>query len=236
MQEKFDGKRLLIRQDAHSIHGINRSGLIVTLPTPVMEEVEALGCPVILDGESVGECFMAFDLLDLNGTDLRGKPYYVRQRTLAELVPVSSPHFKLAETAWNTSQKTEFMNRLRSENKEGAVFKRYGAAYTPGRPASGGDALKLKFYETASFIVARINSRRSVALTLLKDQRQVPVGNVSIPANHHVPSPGAIVEVRYLYAFPDGCIYQPVYLGQRDDIPRHHCTADQLKYKAALAA
>ena len=59
----------------------------------------------------------------------------------------------------------------------------------------------------------------------------MPAGNVTIPQNHEIPAPGEIVEVRYLYAFPEsGCVYQPVYLGRREDIPRTDCTTDQLVY------
>ena len=36
-----------------------------------------------------------------------------------------------------------------------------------------------------------------------------------------------------LYAYREsGSIYQPVYLGERDDIPATDCTTEQLKYKA----
>jgi hypothetical protein len=103
--------------------------------------------------------------------------------------------------------------------KEGIVFKRRDAAYVPGRPASGGDQLKLKFTATASAIVAGADgSRRSVKLELLDGPRRVGVGNVTIPANHPIPAVNQIVEVRYLYAYPGGSLYQPVYLGKRDDV------------------
>jgi bifunctional non-homologous end joining protein LigD len=43
-----------------------------------------------------------------------------------------------------------------------------------------------------------------------------------------------VVECRYLYAFEEsGSIYQPRYLGTRDDIRAEECTTKQLKYKAA---
>ena len=45
-----------------------------------------------------------------------------------------------------------------------------------------------------------------------------------LPANQ-------IVEVRYLYAYPGGSLYQPVYLGARDDIQLDDCTIQQLKFK-----
>ena len=41
-----------------------------------------------------------------------------------------------------------------------------------------------------------------------------------------------MVEVRYLYAYQQsGSIYQPIYLGERDDIPQADCTTAQLKFK-----
>ena len=61
-------------------------------------------------------------------------------------------------------------------------------------------------------------------------------GNVTIPANHDIPKCGDVLEIRYLYAFQEsGSLYQPVYLGRRDDIPPGECTVDQLKYKQEAA-
>jgi bifunctional non-homologous end joining protein LigD len=113
------------------------------------------------------------------------------------------------------------------------VFKQIDQPYSSGRPASGGPALKLKFCETATFVVTRMNGKRSVALSLFDGDKIKPAGNVTIPANREVPQIGQIVEVRFLYAFREsGAIYQPVYLGLRDDIPAEECTVSQLKYKA----
>jgi bifunctional non-homologous end joining protein LigD len=57
------------------------------------------------------------------------------------------------------------------------------------------------------------------------------VGNVPVPPNQRMPKPGALVEVRYLYCFKEGCLFQPVYLGIRDDIDASACTHKQLKYR-----
>ena len=44
---------------------------------------------------------------------------------------------------------------------------------------------------------------------------------------------GAVVEVRYLYAFKESrCLYQPTYLGQRSDVTECECVVAQLKYKS----
>ena len=51
------------------------------------------------------------------------------------------------------------------------------------------------------------------------------------------PAGRAVVEVRYLYAFAgSGHLYQPVYLGARDDLDATDCLASQLKFKAAPEA
>jgi bifunctional non-homologous end joining protein LigD len=112
------------------------------------------------------------------------------------------------------------------------VFKHRHAPYTPGRPATGGAQLKHKFCATASCIVAGVNgSKRSVKLQLIDRGRLIPVGSVTIPTNYLIPKAGQIIEVRYLYAYPGGSLFQPVYLGLRDDVGTTACTVGQLKFK-----
>ena len=237
VQEKFDGRRRLIRKHADGLDGINRKGLIVPLPEPVALAAAELPGTFVLDGECVGNTVVVFDLLELHGTDYRGLPYRNRLFTLMQIVPGHGPHLRSPETAFDTAHKVEFIQRMRNDSKEGIVFKKLGGAYLPGCPESGGDALKLKFVETASFIVSAVNQKRSVSLGLWRGNALVPAGNVTIPPNQEVPRAGAVIEVRYLYAFPEsGCVFQPVYLGERDDIAAEECTVDQLKYKATAEA
>src|ERR1017187_8749031 len=100
------------------------------------------------------------------------------------------PHVRLVETAFSTRQKTELWQRLRRENREGIVFKRLNAPYTPGKPASGGPQLKFKFVATVSAAVSKINTKRSVELSLFQGRSLVSCGNVTIPANHEIPKVG----------------------------------------------
>ena len=144
------------------------------------------------------------------------------------------PHVRLVETAFTTVKRTELWQRLRRKNREGVVFKRLDAPYTPGRHNSGGTQLKHKFYATCSAVVSKINAKRSVELRLLNGQGWIPVGNVTIPPNFKVPAVGEVCECRYLYAFVESnALYQPVYLGPRKDIEQHECVLSQLKYKSA---
>jgi bifunctional non-homologous end joining protein LigD len=238
-EEKFDGKRMMLRYEGGRLSAINRKGLVCGVAAAFVAAAEALGeraGEFVIDGEAVGEVFYAFDLLVGAEGDLRSLPFSARRLALMNLLasgPPSGGRIILSGLALNSLEKRELYHRLGREGREGVVFKRLDAPYTAGRPNRGGDQLKRKFYSTATFVVARRNPRRSVALELLDGEgRAVAVGNVTIPVNFDLPAVGACVEVRYLYAFPGGSVYQPVYLGLRDDIDGTDCRLSQLKFKA----
>ena len=189
----------------------------------------------LIDGEAVGDVLHVFDVLEREGIDLRHLPYRQRLVELLNLLATGSAEsFLWVPCYWDVREKSELLQILRLENKEGIVFKRASAPYTAGRPASGGDQYKFKFVETASVIVSAVNARRSVAIALMNGTISVAAGNVTIPPDHPIPVIGQVVEVRYLYAFPEsGVLYQPVYLGMREDIDPAECLVEQLKYKPA---
>jgi len=234
-QEKLDGRRVLVRRSGDQVIGINRSGRIISLPGPIVTCALSLGSMQwLMDGECIGEKFIAFDLLEKACVNLRPQPYRKRLDALYTM-PLLGPGLPIqfVRSASKTADKRAMLARLRRDRCEGIVFKRIDAPYSPGRPASGGDQLKLKFTATASCIVAGTNgSRRSVKLELLDGSRRIGVGNVTIPAGQSIPLPGQIIEARYLYAYPGGALYQPVFLGIRDDIAAAQCGISQLKYKA----
>ncbi|MEI7535099.1 MAG: DNA ligase, partial [Verrucomicrobiae bacterium] len=235
-QEKFDGRHLLVRKQDDDLEGINKKGFVVGLPQTVANELRSVADSFIPDGESIGDDYHAFDLLEYNGENLRVLPYRIRLARLIDLLLLTRSDFKhirLVQTAFSTQQKTELYQRLRRENREGIVFKRLDAPYVPGRPNSGGPQLKFKFVTTLSAVVAKINVQRSVELGLFNGRSLVSCGNITIPANHEIPTVGTVVDARYLYAAEDsGVLYQPVYLGPRDDVDPGECLVSQLKFKA----
>jgi bifunctional non-homologous end joining protein LigD len=236
-QPKHDGRRLLIDKRGDGITGINRLGLTVALPETLAHDAGRCPLDLILDGECIGETFHAFDALRIENDDIGGLPYSERYLRLMNLLAsFQHPHIQFVRTAFTLKQKTELFGQLQKADAEGIVFKRIDAPYLAGRPASGGPQLKHKFCATASLIVGKINAKRSVSLLLFEGDKVKPAGNVTIPPNYKVPLTGQIVECRYLYAFPEsGCIFQPVYLGPRDDITAAECLTAQLKYKANAA-
>jgi bifunctional non-homologous end joining protein LigD len=225
-QEKFDGRRLVLTKEGPCITGWNRRGLVVNLPPWLRCAVHLVPGDFAFDGELVGSVYHVFDLLQLGRRDCRRFSYRARLAALADAVGTSD-RLKVVSTAFTREEKEALLERLRAEGREGVVFKRLAAPYTAGRPREGGDQLKHKFWHSCSAVVAGVTDKRSVALEL----GGVPIGCVAIPQNHALPSAGAVVEVRYLYAYSGGGLCQPVYLGIREDIEARNCTTEQLRFR-----
>lgn len=239
LQPKLDGRRLLLHKEGQTVTGINRKGLHCGIPETIRASALQIPGDYLLDGEAVGNVLHVFDLLQRKDDDLRTLPYRRRIVDLLNLLAEGRPE----KIVWVPSyfgriEKRTLFDQLKSERAEGVVFKRLTAPYTPGRPASGGDQRKFKFVESASVIVTGHNARRSIAFGIRpNDGKVVPAGNVAIPGDQAVPAIGAVIEVRYLYAFPEsGVLFQPVYIGLREDIDPDECVRSQLKFKAELLA
>jgi len=228
LQEKHDGKRMLIRK-TETVTAINRKGLEVGAPDTILNSASKVEQSYLVDGEAVGEKLFVFDILELNNTDVRPEPYKQRLSYLENLG--LSDSIVVVETAKTKVKKQKLYDQLKAAGTEGVVFKKHAAPYTAGRPNSGGNQLKFKFYATATVIVTKINAKRSVAVAVIADDKQIAVGNVTIPSNKEIPTVNSIIEVRYLYAYKEGNLYQPTYLGIRDDMDLEDCLISQLKYK-----
>ena len=234
MQEKFDGRRLLLCKEEAAIHGLNKKGSLLGLPEPVFQAARLFDGRCVLDGESIGDNYHAFDILMLDGVEVQSWAYRDRLIALINLLAsVQQRTIRYVETAYTAQQKLDLFNRLKAAKKEGVVLKRLDAPYVAGRPNSGGTQLKHKFTATLSAVVSKVNRQRSVEVRLFGPEGWQIAGNVTVPANHAIPPIGQVVEIRYLYAFREsGVLYQPVYLGKREDVEGMECTAAQLKFKA----
>src|ERR1035441_7857767 len=133
IQEKFDGRRVLVRKTGAEIHGINRKGLLIGLPSPIVVGAHKITGDFILDGECVGDVLYAFDLLEWDGEDYRTKPYQHRFVKLSNLLNQPDiTHIEFAEITTDPANKERLFRHLQAERKEGVVFKRLDAPYTPG--------------------------------------------------------------------------------------------------------
>lgn len=229
LQEKFDGERRLIDRKPSEVKAINRKGQVTALVASLDFEFMQLNKKYfIIDGEIIGDQYYAFDMVE-------EMPFEKRYEKLQDLLKSklqkkSAVH--LVKTAYGFAEKTKLYEQLKNANKEGVVFRLRTGMYAEGRTDA---ALKFKFYETASFIVTAVNSQRSVQIAVKADKAILSVGNVTVSVNFPVPPVGAIIEVRYLYAYQGGSVYQPVYLGERTDLSEDDCSINQLKYKPNIS-
>lgn len=226
-QEKHDGERRPVEKNGESVIGANKKGLSIVLEDSIAESIKEDG---IYDGEAVSTMLYVFDLLSMNGKCIRHLSVEDRVAILATVK--FGKHVEVSETAFTTKEKRALFARMKKENREGIVFKLKSAKYVPGRPSTGGGAhLKHKFRKTASFIVANhTKGKSSVGLVLLDGTKEVPVGKCTI-AGAPMPAVGSVIEVKYLYAYKGGAIFQPSYKGPRNDVDRDECLMSQLVFK-----
>ncbi|SFN45404.1 bifunctional non-homologous end joining protein LigD [Formivibrio citricus] len=237
-QEKMDGERRAAHTRNGKVIGANRKGLQVPLPQSLAHELQAIAVQhgeIHVDGELIGEQLHVFDLHVHRGRSVHALPWLERMR-LAEVTLAGCRHLKTVAVATGAADKQRLWQQVKTARGEGIVFKRVDCPVTEGRPNSGGDWLKFKFTESASCCVVAINpGKRSVRLGVFelnaKGRHLISVGNVTIPPNHAIPASGDIVEVEYLYAYPGGSLFQPVYRGKRSDLDSAACTVQQLKFK-----
>ena len=243
MQVKHDGERRGASITSSEIIASNRKGLRVGLQKPIQDALEKLKdggfIDTEIDSEDMGDHLVIFDVLKFKGLDAKQDPFSDRVTYLEKLgEEIKSKKLDNAlkvdyPTIADSLEKVkDFVESAKSNNEEGVVFKNGDAIYNEGRPSSGGNALKLKFVESATLRVSSITKgKRSVSMEINDKGTWKSVGKCTIPANHDIPKPGELIEVDYLYAIKDGALFQPIYKGKRNDLDETAAVISQLKYK-----
>jgi bifunctional non-homologous end joining protein LigD len=159
---KLDGFRMMVRRDPAGLRLLTRNGHDWTGRFPLISE--AAGAlrtrSFLIDGEAVacdgdglpvfdrlryrrqdGRVFLyAFDLLELNGQDMRREPLEVRKRQLASLLTKAGPGLRLNDHCDDLPADIVFRHACKL-GFEGIVSKRLGSRYRSGRSR---DWLKMK--------------------------------------------------------------------------------------------
>lgn len=232
MQEKFDGRRLMVKKEEETI-AINKKGLAILIPQIVANLVESVPHQIVTDGEIIGEKYYIFDILEFKKENLRtmgAKNRYEILKSIPELKNNIVPIY------FTEDEKRASFAQLKEKEKEGAVFKKEESNYVSGRPASGGNQLKYKFWASATVkVIKQHKTKRSVTVAVYEDGKEIDIGNVTIPANYDIPAVGSFVEVIYLYCHTgdNGKLYQSKYKGIRDDQDLTDCNYAQIKFKSA---
>jgi ATP-dependent DNA ligase len=151
---KHDGFRVIARKDGNRVRLYSRPGNDLTYRFPLIVEalarVRARSC--IIDGEAVAcrddgmagfnriryrqydaEVFLyAFDLIELNGDDLRADPLQVRKATLASVIGRAGSGLRFNEHMEETDGLLVFQHACKL-GLEGIVSKRKESRYRSGR-------------------------------------------------------------------------------------------------------
>lgn len=225
-QQKYDGERRSVNKTATKCVGGNKKNETVALPNEVIESLSAHN-DIELDSEIIGSTIYVFDLLRFNKKDLKKKSLRERLEILSELS--FGKNVVKAKTAFTKAEKEAMLKNLREENAEGIVLKEINAPYIAGRNSN---SLKFKFYKTATVkVVSHTKGKRSVQMAVLDGTSWVEVGAVTVPSNKEIPEVNSFIEVRYLYAYKGGSLFQPTFLFKRNDVDETDAQICQLSYK-----
>lgn len=243
VQEKHDGERRGVIAKDRTVTYANRNGLEVGVDARIDESMKKIASynpeGFIFDGEDMGDHIVIFDVI-YHPALAKDAPFHKRVAVLEAFNNLVSSDPSLSGVRVDVPEYAEtFFRRggpadLAQRGSEGYVLRHRNAAYEAGRPNSGGDALKIKFTESCTVRVIGINSgKRSVGMEVMDAQGDwVNVGNVTVPGTAPVTlKKGDIIEVKYLYAFKGGSLFQPVLKGPRSDVGAEACKMSQLKYK-----
>src|SRR5215472_4545041 len=167
---KYDGYRMMARPDRSAVKLLTRTGLDWTHKYPaIAKAVAALDArQAYLDGElcrdgltsfnivqlasdrgnAAALVFFLFDLLHLDGEDLRPRPLIERKERLRTLLAHAAPCLHYSDHV--VGQGSAFYEKAGALHVEGIVSKRIDAPYTPG---NRGLWRKVKCLNRAEFVV-----------------------------------------------------------------------------------
>ena len=238
-QVKEDGNHVLAAKvDTERITTRNREGT----PHPVLPSVERelakLPAQTMFDGEKLHTGpYVVFDILYLNGEDLRDRPYRDRFYILTGMCEILNPRIIYpVRTALTTAEKLALVLELREDRAEGVILKDLRATYRPGRPEFGGSMRRLKFRKSLTCLVRRRdendpNQKASFDMFAYDGNgKLLSIGAVSARHFHKQVEPGCvrIAECSYLYATPKNKVVQPTLLMFREDKSTEDCSLSQL--------
>jgi bifunctional non-homologous end joining protein LigD len=229
-QEKHDGRRRMLKFQNGITKGYNKKGQFSDCIESFNRDCKIIADNVhksefLLDGEEVGDIYNPFDILSCDG-DWRTKSYNDRWKNNNFLF--RTQNIKPVYTAYTEKEKRELFQYLQENKKEGIVFKLLNGIHIPGY---SDEQVKFKFWATASVIILKHNIQDSIGVGVIENGNVVPIGNVTM-IGHTKPPIGSIVEVKYLYIIKGGRLYQPSFLGPRDDQYASDCIIEKLKFKS----
>jgi bifunctional non-homologous end joining protein LigD len=269
-EPKLDGYRALCQKKAGTLRFTSRNNRDITLEFPELSFGDLIQADCTLDGEIViydekgnpsfalmqqrkhhrpPPTYVAFDILELQGRDLRRLPLSERKQLLAGVIEEG----RNLQTMPSTDSGEELWNVVMTRGLEGVMAKKRESVYVTGRSRAW---LKIKLEKTVDCVivgyVTKTREIASLALALYDQGTLSYIGQVgtgfseslldtlskelirasnavALPKNVHPVVPNKVCEVKYLEYTKDHRLRAPVFLRIRDDKSAIECTVDQVK-------
>ncbi|MGA7075053.1 MAG: non-homologous end-joining DNA ligase [Halobacteriota archaeon] len=269
-EPKLDGYRALCQKKAGTLRFISRNNRDITSEFPELSFGDLIKANCTLDGEIViydekgnpsfalmqqrkhhrpPPTYVAFDILELEGRDLRRLPLSERKRLLAGVIEEG----RNLQTMPSTDSGEELWNVVTARGLEGVMAKKKESVYVTGRSRAW---LKIKLEKTIDCVivgyVTKTREIASLALALYDQWTLSYIGQVgtgfseslldtlskelirasnvvALPKNVHPVIPNKVCEVKYLEYTKDHRLRAPVFLRMRDDKSAEECTIDQVQ-------
>jgi bifunctional non-homologous end joining protein LigD len=269
-EPKLDGYRALCEKKAGTLRFTSRNNRDITREFPELAFGDLIKADCVLDGEIViydekgnpsfsqlqrrkhhdrPATYVAFDILELEGRNLRTLPLSARKRILAGVVEEG----RNLQTMPGTADGERLWDVVTERHLEGVMAKKKESVYVTGRSHAW---LKIKDEKTVDCVivgyVTKTRTIGSLALGLydagsLTYVGQVGTGfsesllsdlateliraasDVALPKNVQHVVPDKVCEVRYMQYTKDNRLRAPVFVRMRDDKPAEECTIDQVQ-------
>ncbi len=130
-------------------HGLDFDALQLRVH-PAASRVAALA-------KSTPASFVAFDLLAVDGQDIRSEPFEQRRRALDRLLAKVPPPVRVTAVTASRDRAVDWLQRFEGAGLDGIVAKRVDLPYTPGKRVM----FKIKHSRTADCVVAGFRWHKS---------------------------------------------------------------------------
>ena len=236
-ERKRDGVNLSVRKLAQGKYeGINKTGIVVAIDPQLIKALDCIPLPTFLacgEWEHLG--WFVWDIVEVNGLDIRGYRLEDRRKVLSEYFDKAHKHIHVLDVKRGEFEKRDFVEYLHSIRAEGVVAK-LDAPFVAGE---SGNAYKIKFVAVGDVIVGpkapSKEGKRSFGMFAFDGPRLRYLGSCGCPEKYEMPRNNQVVEIRYLYLHnePDGHLIQPKFFGVvRNDKDAGDCSVATMKLKA----
>lgn len=236
LEQKADGRRLVVHVDRGEVAGFNRRGERADVPGPVRRVLAAAGrraVDVWFDGEVVGGAtWWVFDAPAVGGVYCCDQPWENRQQVLDRLFDAfefDAPVCRLPAFV-EAAEKLDVARRLVADRAEGLMFKAVDSRYEPGVRSKRWLKVKFTGEVDCHIVEAGRDGKQNFVLAVYRDDgEKVEVAEVTALAGDGPRlKVGDVCTVRVLYVTADDRLYQPNVPRRRTDKLPAECGYDQL--------